>query len=107
MKYSSRYDSDKKIAHDPVAVEALGADILGYLADDPDRLSRFLDLTGLNPQSLRRTAAMPGFAASLIEYLASDDRLILAFATDRGHDPARIEAMRQRLAQPMDFEGDH
>jgi hypothetical protein len=101
VKRSYRSDLGKKIVHDPAALEELAAEILGYLAEDPARLSRFLDLTGLNPQSLRRTAALPGFAASLLEYLASDDRLILAFATDRGHDPAKIEAMRQRLAQPL------
>lgn len=85
---------------DPAAFEELAIEILGYLADDPQRLSRFLDLTGLTPQSLRLTATLPGFAASMIEYLASDDRLLLAFAADRGHDPARLEAIRQRLAYP-------
>ncbi len=83
--------SDKKL-------KALAADILGFLAEDTARLSRFFDLTGLAPQTLRESAAAPGFEASLFDYLASDDRLFLAFATARHYDLKELEGLRQGLA---------
>lgn len=88
-------DIHSKARLDP---DALAAEILGFVAADAERLARFLDLTGLTPKTLRRTAAQPGFSESLVDYLVADDRLVRAFAAERGYAPSAIEALRQRLA---------
>jgi hypothetical protein len=90
---------------DPRRIEDLAAQILDYLVADPDRLYRFFDLTGLDPTGLRKAAAEPGFAASLLEYLGSDDRLFLGFARERNYDPAEMEALRQNLSARTDGVG--
>ncbi len=84
---------------DKALAEELAGEILGFLAADAERLRRFLDLTGLTPETLRSAARAPGFATGLLDYLGSDDRLLIAFAGEKALDPARLEAARLRLAR--------
>ena len=58
----------------------LAIEALAFLAGDETRLERFLAVTGLGPHNLRRAAADPGFLASVLDYLAGDARLLVAFA---------------------------
>ena len=77
---------------------------LAFLAADPERFDRFLALTGLNVSQLRTAVTARTFAESLLDYLCSDESLLLAYAADSGDKPADIEAMRQSLA-PAPFVG--
>jgi len=63
---------------------------LSFLGADPDRLARFLSVTGLGPHNLRQAATGPGFLVSVLDYLAADERLLLAFAADQGLGPEDI-----------------
>ena len=90
----------RKLAKDGLALDELAAEALTFLAGDPERLRRFLDITGLSVATLRQAAAAPGFAASLLDYIAADERCLLAFAAESGHDPAALAALRQSLAVP-------
>ncbi len=73
---------------------------LAFLAADPDRLARFLSVTGLGPHSLRQAAAQPGFLASVLDYLAADEPLLVAFAADQGIAPENILLARNSLGGP-------
>jgi hypothetical protein len=79
------------------AAEALAVQALSYIAQDGERLGRFLSLTGLGPAEIRAAAREPGFLAGVLEYLAGDERLLTDFAKEAGHDPATIEAARIAL----------
>ncbi len=79
-------------------IEEIGVGILNFLAADPERLERFLAITGLTSATLRAAANASGFGESLLDYLATDERLLTAFAEDQALDPARLEAYRQSLA---------
>lgn len=81
--------------------DALLPALLSFLASDEDRLIRFFDLTGMSPDGLRAAAAAPGFATSLLDYVCADDRLVLAFATAEGLDPARLDALHQGLTRTV------
>jgi hypothetical protein len=70
--------------------EAIALQALAYLADDPQRLSRFLALTGSDLGELRETAKMAEFQASMLEYMMGDESLLLAFCQEAGIDPATI-----------------
>jgi hypothetical protein len=70
---------------------------LGFLADDPERLQRFLALSGLGPHNLRRAAADPAFLSAVLEYLAADEPLLLAFASRQGWPPADVVRARDAL----------
>jgi hypothetical protein len=78
--------------------EELAIAALGFLAADPERLARFLALTGLGPQSLRAAAREPGFLSGVLDHVASDESLLLAFAEENGIDPQDVERARAMLA---------
>jgi hypothetical protein len=76
---------------------ALSVDALVYLANDPEHLGEFLAETGFDPADLRRTAQEPGFAGAMLDYLCSNEALLVAFARNQGLDPNVVEAARQYL----------
>jgi hypothetical protein len=79
------------------AAEALAVQALTYLGQDPERLGRFLSLSGLGPQSLRTAAQETGFLAGVLDHIASDERLLVDFATQAGFAPTDIDRARRVL----------
>jgi hypothetical protein len=72
------------------AAEDVAVQALSFLAGEPERLGRFLAVTGLGPAEIRAASAAPGFLAGVLEYLASDESLIVAFAAETGLDPGDV-----------------
>jgi Protein of unknown function (DUF3572) len=70
--------------------EALALEGLTFLAADSERLERFVALTGLSLDNLRATSAAPDFLAGVLDYIAGDEPLLLAFAANCQIDPAEI-----------------
>ncbi len=79
--------------------EMLAISALSFLAEEPGRLSRFLDLTGLSPGTLRQAAGDPRFLASVLDYLAGDESLLLAFAANAQVMPEAIVQAAQRITR--------
>lgn len=77
--------------------EQIAIAALTWIASDPDRLGRFLDLTGLDPGALRKAAAEPAFLRAVLDHLAGHEPDYLAFAADRELAPERVEAARLLL----------
>ncbi len=86
--------------------EALAIDALGFLAEDMERLGRFLAITGIDPASLRQAAANSGFLASVLDYLGQDESLLLAFAANRQIRPEWISAAHRQLVGAAPGPGD-
>ena len=82
--------------------EAMAVAGLSFLAGSPERLARFLDISGLSPDTLRAAAAEPGFFAGLMDYLASDETLLVAFAGEIGATPESVMQARHVLS-PTEF----
>ncbi|HVU18793.1 MAG TPA: DUF3572 domain-containing protein [Candidatus Didemnitutus sp.] len=80
------------------AAQNLAIQALSFVASDPEQVSRFLALTGIEPGQLRSAAADPGFLAGVIDYYLSDERLLLAFAAYAGVPPTDVAAARRALA---------
>jgi hypothetical protein len=80
------------------AAEALAIQALNFLAHDPDRLARFLALSGLGPASMRSAARESGFLAGVLGHLGEDERLLIAFASEAGVTPAEVDRARRLLA---------
>jgi hypothetical protein len=78
-----------------MAIEALA-----WLAGEPERLQRFVALSGLGPGNLRNAAAAPGFLAAILDYLASNEDLLIAFARETGRRPEDVARAAQALAGP-------
>jgi hypothetical protein len=79
--------------------EVLAVAALEYIAAEPDRLSRFLDISGLGPQTLRKAAAEPRFLLSVLDYVIGDEPLLIGLAAARRTDPERIVAARAAMEE--------
>ena len=82
------------------AARALAIEALAFLAADETRLERFLAVTGLGPHNLRRAAADSGFLASVLDYLAADEPLLVAFATELRRRPEDVMRAVEALHGP-------
>jgi len=82
------------------AAESMAIDVLTFLAGNPARLDRFFALSGLGRDNLRAAAREPEFLAAVLDHLASDESLLLAFAANTGHAPATVAKARVILSPP-------
>lgn len=86
---SARLDAD--------GAATIAAQALGFLAADPERLGRFLALSGLDPSEIRAAAADPGFLPAVLDHILSDERLTLAFAEAENLSPEAVGEARRLL----------
>jgi len=82
---------------------SLAVSALTFLAADPERLRRFLDMTGLGPHNLRNAAEDPAFHGSVLEYLVADEQLLIRFAADAGLKPEAVARAHQALCGPTEL----
>jgi hypothetical protein len=78
--------------------EDMAVAALTFIAQDGERLGRFLTLSGLEPGSLREAAAEPSFLVGVLDYLSGDEALLLAFAANFQIDPTAIATAQRLLA---------
>ncbi len=77
---------------------------LGFLAEDSARLSRFLAMTGIEPDQLRTVAGAPETLLAVLDYLLGDESLLLVFAASKGFAPETVEPTRHALARSLGIE---
>jgi hypothetical protein len=83
-----------------LAAAELAVAALGFLAAEPERLERFLALSGIGPQSIRDAANEPDFLVGVLDHLAADEALLVAFAEQNDIDPSDVMRAREALAGP-------
>jgi Protein of unknown function (DUF3572) len=83
---------------DQHAAEALAVAALGFIAADPERLGRFLAMTGIGPDSIRAAAREPQFLLGVLDHLAADEPLLLAFAAENSIAPNAVIKARDTIA---------
>ena len=95
MTFTRRGKVDPKQQQEAAASLAVTA--LGFIAGEPERL---LATTGIGPESIRAAASDPDFLLGVLDYLVSDEELLLAFANENSFDPAHVASARDILAGP-------
>lgn len=80
------------------SAETLAIQALGFIAEEPERLGRFLAFTGIEAQSLRDAAREPNFLLGVLDHLAGDERLLTEFATQKDLTPEVVTRARDLLA---------
>jgi hypothetical protein len=92
------YAGDKaRSSTDGSEAQEIAVAALAWLAEDVERLERFLAVSGLGPRNLRAAAAAPGFFAAILDYLAVNEPLLIAFASHAGRAPEEVMQAHQRL----------
>jgi hypothetical protein len=85
---------------DRPAAEDIAIKALTFLTSDPERLARFLALTGLGPDTIRSAAGSPGFLRAVLDHVAGHEDLLVSLAGEIGTAPETIVAARRLLAAP-------
>lgn len=63
--------------------EEIGLAGLAFLAEDPTRLVRFLELTGVSVDKLHKEAGTPAMLAAILAHLLLDESLLMVFAAEK------------------------
>jgi hypothetical protein len=91
-----------KRVHNPREVaELVAIQALSFIANDTERLGRFLAETGIGPETLRSSASDPHFLTGVLEFVLRDDATVQAFSESSEHHPTTIAAARQALGDPL------
>lgn len=76
--------------------EAIAAEALVFIAEEPERLGRFIALAGLSPDELRKQVQAPAFLGGVLDFLLGEEALVLAFA-ERLNVPPKTPGQARRL----------
>jgi hypothetical protein len=70
---------------------------LGFLVADEDRLAGFLAASGTDDASLRAQAGSRDLAMAVLDFMLSDEALLLEFCDHESIDPRNMLRMRHIL----------
>ena len=75
----------------------LAAQALIFIAQDLDRTGRFLALSGIGPLDIRDRSQDPAFQAGILDYLLTDEALLVEFAHWADVKPSSVAQNRRYL----------
>ena len=84
---------------DRATAEEIAIQALGFLTEEPQRLTRFMALTGLEPADLGALAASPSLQMAVLDHILADETLLLVFAADKHIDPEHVLPAQMLLSQ--------
>jgi hypothetical protein len=77
--------------------ERIAVDALGFVASDATLLPRFLAISGISANEIRRAAAEPGFLAGVLDFILAHEPTLVAFCENRAIEPAAVAVARRAL----------
>ncbi len=86
--------------------QILALHALSFLLSDTKRIDGFLRMTGIEPHDLREMAASNQGQTAILDYLLSNEPLLLAFTAEEGcddQDPARARQTLGGRAMTQDW----
>jgi hypothetical protein len=87
--------------------ESIAIQVLNFIVADVDRIIQFLNVTGLQPETIRESATSSHFLLGVLEYVANDDELLRAIDQELKVRPAAIltaivQLSPEHEAKPID-----
>ena len=86
------------IGHNFDHAESTGAAVFAFLAAEPEHFSRFADITGIDLSDIKETAGTKEFLAGVLEYLLSDESLLLNFCENNNIQPGSVQKAQMILS---------
>jgi hypothetical protein len=77
--------------------EIIALQALAFIAQSQDDLERFLNLSGLDTEDLRRRAGEPELLAAVLDFLLANEPLLTAFCASETIDSRHIHMARHAL----------
>lgn len=90
----------KNVPTDARHAEETAVAILGWLANEPDMLGRFLALTGVDARQLRQAMDDPGFLAGMIDFVMGHEPTLLAFCEATDTKPEIVASAWRHYSRP-------
>ena len=84
-------------ANTPIDAEAIALAALAATFGDPRRAQRFIDLTGIGTDELRRRAGDPLLLAALVRFLEAYEPDLVAVSGELGVSPEVLVEARREL----------
>ena len=84
-------------AHSTNDAETLALSALAATLTDERRARRFLDLSGIDTEDLRRRASEPSLLAALLRFLEAHEPDLVDVAEATGAEPRDLVAAREEL----------
>jgi hypothetical protein len=78
--------------------ELVAISALAFIAGDPERLERFLSLTGLQADTIRTGAQQPGFLGGVLQQIVGWEPWLVAFAASVAMAPDDVIRAAEQLA---------
>lgn len=82
---------------DGPAASELALLALAYLAQDEDRVARFLALTGLDAGDVGGLLGDRGFQLAVLDHLAGDEAMLMDFVAEKSLPPEAVGRARRAL----------
>ena len=70
---------------------------LAYISQSPEEIAKFISTTGIEPTDIIRLKENLKFLGGVLDFLTSDESLLLAFCSSEDIPPEGVEAARQKL----------
>ena len=70
---------------------------LHHLAENPEQLAEFMNISGLPPEGIRRAMGTESLARGLIDYFAQNETLLLALCEGANIKPEAVMRVWARL----------
>lgn len=70
---------------------------LAYISQSPEEIAKFISTTGIEPTDIIRLKENLKFLGGVLDFLSSDESLLLAFCSSEDIPPEGVEAARQKL----------
>jgi hypothetical protein len=84
--------------------ESVAIQVLNFIVTDDDRIVQFLNVTGLQPETIRNAAKEPGFLLGVLEYASKDEGLLKGIEQELGIRPAAILVALVNLSPGIEVE---
>jgi len=84
--------------------ESIAIQVLNFIVTDDDRIVQFLNVTGMQPETMREAAKSPDFLLGVLEYASKDEGMLKAIEQELGIRPAAILVAIVHLSPAIEVE---
>jgi len=91
------------LPYSSVAATEIAIRALTFMTSDASILSNFLDVTGWTPATLASPGSRAAILAASLDYLMSEEDLLLTFAANSGFDPGEVALAHRALQSGNGF----
>lgn len=81
----------------PQDAETIALNVLGFLAESPQAMERLTIQSGLDLSTIRKRTADRDFLAAVVDFLMSNEELLVDFCQTRRMDPKDVQLAAHQL----------